>query len=76
MNNDHSGALVGLLLGVLVLSLLGYSGIRSLVAGLRSSSMNKRPPIFNHFGVVTGGVIILWVIVMFFVLGYLWFTYQ
>ena len=68
MNDD----LVGLLLGGFVACILGFAGLRSLLEGLRNNSKHKYPPIYNNFGIITGGLIILWVILMFFVMGYLW----
>jgi hypothetical protein len=62
MSEDNSGTLVGLLLGAFVFSLLGFSGIRSLISGLRNLSMKKHPRIYNYFGIITGAIIVAWVL--------------
>jgi amino acid permease len=76
MNEDNSGTLVGLLLGAFVFSLLGFSGIRSLISGLRNLSKKKYPRLYNYFGIIAGAIIVAWVLFLFLVIGYFWLMYK
>jgi amino acid permease len=73
MSESKADHLVGFLLGAFVFSLIGYAGIRSLISGLRNSAKKKYPRLYNYFGILTGIILIAWVLFLFFVLGYFWF---
>lgn len=76
MNEDSSGTFIGLLLGAFVFSLLGFSGLRSLISGLRNLSKEKYPRLYNYLGIIAGAIIVVWVLSLFLVIGYFLYKYK
>jgi hypothetical protein len=75
MNEQNADFLVGLMLGGFVACLLGYAGIRSIISGSRGKA-KKNSRFYNTFGIITGAIIVIWVLFMFGVIGYLWLKSQ
>ena len=50
--------------------------MRALIIGLRNLSKKKHPRIYNYFGIISGAIIVIWVLFIYLVIGYLWLKYK